>query len=810
MVFYFRHFLFVLFLVSSVTATAQFNAHLQRGNKQFELHAFNLAIRSYNKALELRPDHPVVLGRIAESYQHLNKMDIAAKYFKEAIKQEKVDSTYYLNYGKVLKALGKYDEARRLFIRYASHKPIEGTHYAQSCNFAKMQQGLASSYNVSNAQINSLAADFGPAFFMDRVVYSSSRTDVQRSSANWAGRANNQLFVANLGPAGSLQSPKFLKSSFNSKPEENTNDGPVSFTPDGRVVAYTKNNFVDATRQIRSSGLELKLELADVLPNGDWTGNEPFPFNGAGFSTGYPCFSPDGNSLYFASDRPDGFGGFDLYVSRRMGDTWSTPENLGPVVNSQGNEITPYFDGKNLFFASDWHQGLGGLDNFRAEQTGGKWTRIFHLGTAVNSPSDDYGFIFDNFKNIGYFTSNRPGGAGSEDIYRVTKSADNIVIKIRNASDGLPVEKAVIDFSDCEAGVFQTDERGEYSFQAVQGLNCNLIVSKEGYLNESLRISTIGRQSQSERTIMLRKVGEEYIGRVLNYGTNIPLSGVTIIAKNRATGSTTSTETDANGEYALALKSDSYYFIRYSRPGFREIDRPVDTYDSFERGFLGETYLSSSSRVPDLGEDEDFDPREPGFDDRYDPNPIPRDDNNSTPIRSGWAVQVAALSVPNISEFSKLEPIGQVYSVEEGGKYKIRVGVFDTRGQADNALSQIKANGFKGAFVVQEAGGFSEKGTGTDRVTDYDNSGSRIDSWSSNSYSDYMVQLGVFKDPSKFNETRFRDIGDIRQVEKNGYTYIFLSGFATYEDAQRALSRAKQNGYSKAFIVQNTDGNWFK
>ncbi len=130
---------------------------------------------------------------------------------------------------------------------------------------------------------------------------------------------------------------------------------------------------------------------------------------------------------FFASDREGGFGGWDLYLSYKEGTNWTKPINLGPAVNTPGDEITPYFDGLNLYFASDYHLGFGGFDVFMAEQGEGRWLKSTNLGQPVNSSTDDYGMIMDSYRNFGYMVSNRSGGKGLEDIYRVVKGGSNVV-----------------------------------------------------------------------------------------------------------------------------------------------------------------------------------------------------------------------------------------------------------------------------------------------------------------------------------------------------------------------------------------------
>lgn len=784
--------------VISLPAFAQFKTYLRKADKQYELHAYNLAIPSYLDALKRRSDDQEVLGKLGDCYRHLNQMEEAAKYYALAIKQKDVEKIHLLNYGHVLKALGRYDEAKQHYTQYArDENAMVGNHYAQSCDFAKSQLNVTSSYTVSNELVNTTSSEFGPAFFgQQQVVFSSARTDIQRSSSNWSGKANNQLFLANIGRNGYLEAPVFLRDGANNE----FNVGPIGFSPDGRFVAYSKNNFVDGTRHIATSGMELSLYGAQIGSGGEWIDPRPFSFNGTGFSTGFPCFSPDGNAMYFSSNRPDGFGGFDIYVSYRTSSGWSTPENLGPVVNSPGNEISPYYDGTMMFFASDWHQGMGGYDIFRAEPTGTRWTKIFHLGSSINSPADDYGFIYDGYRNVGYLVSNRTGGRGNEDIYRVQRSADYIVIRVKNASDGAPIPGASIDFSACGERVYQTDNRGVYGFQAVQGLNCNLVVKKDGYLTANIQVSTLGGNQNREYEVTMSKANEAYAGKILDYSTRQPLDGVLVSASNQANGAKIETTSNASGDYYLALSPYASYVVRFSRPGYRDLNFSVRTEDGLDRTILGVVSLLPATGGP--GEVRDpYAPTNPGGTTPSDPyNPGPS-------VGRGYAVQVAAVSSPNMGAFEKLATLGTVYYKMEDNKYKIRVGVFGTRAEAETALKSIKTKGYKEAFIVSEAGtsgtmGGSGTGTGGGDTT--------IKSPVTNTGAKYMLQLAAYRDVRNFDDSKIANMGSIEEQKKGDFTVKYLAGFSTLADAKQTLKKVKTSGFPEAFVVEQVNGEWKK
>lgn len=773
-------------------AFAQFKTYLRKADKQYELHAYNLAIPAYLDALKRRSDDQEVLGKLGDCYRHLNQMEESAKYYAQAVKQKDVEKIHVLNYGHVLKTLGRYDEAKQFYLQYArDENAMVGNHYAQSCDFAKSQLTVTSSYTVSNELVNTTSSEFGPAFFgQQQVVFSSARTDIQRSSSNWTGKANNQLFLANIGRNGYLEAPVFLRDGANNE----FNVGPIGFSPDGRFVAYSKNNFVDGTRHIASSGMELSLYGAQVGANGDWIDPRPFSFNGTGFSTGFPCFSPDGNAMYFSSNRPDGFGGFDIYVSYRSSSGWSTPENLGPVVNSPGNEVSPYYDGTMMFFASDWHQGMGGYDIFRAEPTGTRWTKIFHLGSSVNSPADDYGFIYDGYRNVGYLVSNRTGGRGNEDIYRVQRSADYIVIRVKNASDGTPIPGASVDFSACGERVYQTDSRGVYGFQAVQGLNCNLLVKKEGYLNANIQVSTQGGGQNREYEVTLSRANEAYAGKILDYSSRRPLDGVLVSANNQTTGTKVETTSNATGDYYLALSPYAVYVVRFSRPGYRDLNFTVRTEDGLDRTILGVVSL-----LPAVGGPVDVvDPMTPVGPGTVDPGTV------GPAVGAGYSVQVAAVSSPNMGAFEKLATLGTVYYKMEDNKYKIRVGVFGTRAEAETALKSIKTKGYKEAFIVQEGGtgsgrGTTSKGAVTEPSTPPSNSGVK-----------YMLQLAAYRDLRNFDDSKIANLGSIQEQKKGDFTVKYLAGFSTLADAKQTLKKVKTSGFPEAYVVEQVNGEWKK
>lgn len=775
-----RHLLIVLFLLGcTLPAMAQFRSRMRTADKQYEIHAYNLAIQSYLEALDRRPDDTEALSRIADSYRQLNMLDEAARYYALAVRNRDVEPERLLEFGHVLKGLGRYDEARQWYQLYARDvNAMVGNHYAASVEFAKQQLATSSGFSVTPEPINTASSDFGATFATrDQVTFSSARTDL---GGQFDGQARNHPFVSMVTETRFLSVPYLLRNGYRGEGSV----GPVAYSPDGGQVIFTRNNFVDGTRQVPGSGMSLSLFMADVNPSGEWVNVRPYVHNGTTFNTGFATWAPDGQTIFFASDRPDGFGGYDIYRSTRVGNSWTTPENLGPVVNSPGHEITPWYDGQSLYFSSDWHHGLGGMDVFRAEQNGTRWTQIFHMGTGINSMRDDMGFVFDSSRNLGYVTSNRPDGVGQEDIYRVTRSAESITLLIRNASDGAPVAGAIIDFSDCGEGAFVADASGRYTFQAIEGLQCNVVVRKDGYASVTIPLQTTGTAPGQEVTINLNNLSETYPGKVVDYASRLPVGGVTVTATNRTTNTSVSAVTDVSGDYYLALTPYTTYDFSLRAPNYQPLEFTLPVEDGLNRNLLGVISL-----LPGSGST----PANPS---------VPATPGKPSGISSGFAVQLAAIArLPDLGNYTNMAGIGNVYYVEDGGRYKVRVGVFGTRAEAQQAQTAARSRGYSGAFVVSEAG-TSGGGTTTPNpapTTPPATSGPA-----------YLVQLGAYSNPASFDTGRAGQLGTIVSRPKGNLTLMLVGGINSLEQARQVRQQARTAGYTGAFIVTEQGGQLTK
>ena len=874
--------LLVIALTWSTGTLAQ--SSLKKADKQYEQHNYEAAIKFYEKLLKKKPEHPEALNRIADSYRRLNDLTKAAEYYKRAVNVSKPVKEAHKNYSRVLQSLGQYRDAKSQATLHALTDKDIAAQMLRSIVFAEKNRNNPPSAEINNEFINTAGDEFGATLFGSRVVYTSTRQDLIRKDNKNAKKKDiegnpNQLFITERDGSGFLRTPAFLHSDLTNQYMQ----GPVAYSPDGKWVAYTVNNFREGTRHLPDGGMQLGLYIAAVENEGDFSAAAAFPYNGKTFSTGYPSWSEDGNTLYFASDRPDGFGGFDIYSSSRTGVSWTPPQNLGSTVNSKGNEISPYAEGNSLYFSSDLHEGYGGYDIFRAEKSGRRYTNIYHTGAGINTPFDDFGYVYDTKADLGYLTSNRQGGKGGYDLYRVKRLTRKVVVTVTDET-GRPVEGATIDFSDCGEGVFLTDANGLYSFQVQPGLSCRPAVRKTGFRSSSFNLNdysdsqkvTLRRGKGSDPVTdnnnssnsgnnnsgttrpgnngnnrnnnngntgtggSTRPVGEflGFNGRVINERTGVGLPNVTIRARRQSDGMIMEATSDESGNYIIGLNPNTNYSVEYSKPNYFNASRSVRTGNTNDSSILGTTKINSTSggyvgtggggttgggsdavTYPGGGNNNNSGSTGGGYypDSGSGSGGSGGYTGNTGGVSSGYAVQVAALSASgnaDLSKFNNLADLGTVYYAPVGNVYKIRVGVYATAEQARAVAKSIQTRGYNGAFMVTEgnvnigtanptssgSGGYTNANTGG-------YTGGNTNTTPTGAGGRYVVRLGAYSNPQKsFDRDRVLDIGTIAEQYKGQFTIILLTGYSSLDQALRALSKAKQRGFTDACVAEDVNG----
>ena len=402
------------FFISSITLIGQKDMRI--ADKQFDLQVYELAIENYKSALKESPLNYHAMSRVAESYLMINDIASAASWYEKLITMKDVYSNDILNYAHTLKKFGIYSAAKKQYEAYREVNDEIGAHYAESCDYAIQILLVGNLHKATSFVGNSKNSEFGSAFHRGQMVFSSFNDQINRRvykrNKSLIQTSGNQLYV--LDDSG--ENFNFLRPEV----KEIYFIGPVAYDENGENIAYTRNNFYDGRIAVKGNETSLSIYTATSLNTGDFVNEVAFPFNSSMYANAFPYLTNNGKTMYFASNMIGGFGGFDLYITHFVEGAWTIPENLGSQINSPGNEITPYISDNQLFFASDYHFGLGGYDIFFCDSSFGSWTFPQNIGEGINSSRDDYFFAVNPSDGKMYFSSNRNGGQGKDDIYEAS------------------------------------------------------------------------------------------------------------------------------------------------------------------------------------------------------------------------------------------------------------------------------------------------------------------------------------------------------------------------------------------------------
>lgn len=494
-----------LFFLSAILLLASCQtAKLSHARAQFLRGEYFAASETYRKVYRdiqpnERPLRGVVAYEMAESYRRLNYTTRTATAYANAIRYEYPDTMMYLHYAQMLHKDGRYAPAEKAYLDFLKYYPdnylaLSGL---QGVKLARKWQQKPSRYVVRRMDLfNSNRSEFSPMFAQnDAVLYiTSSRNDARGDSvSSITGIKNNDFFLAAKNDKGEWQKPQILESEINTKFDEGT----PTFSADGNWLYYTfapeSDNRPTTTKIYYSrrggvnwnAGQELVISASDTVS-----------------LFAHPSVSPSGVYLYFVSDMPGGQGGKDIWRAGIDGNVVLFTENLGPEINTPGDELFPYVrNDSTLYFSSDGHPGMGGLDLFVATRNrdGQTWT-VENMQFPVNSSGDDFGITFEKTKERGFFSSNRGDARGRDHIFSFEYPDVNTFV------EGLVVDKDDRFISGAEISVigdngsqhfYTTKKDGVYRFRAERGVNYLFMARADGFLNRKKSLRTVVQEKDS-------------------------------------------------------------------------------------------------------------------------------------------------------------------------------------------------------------------------------------------------------------------------------------------------------------------------
>ena len=395
---------------------------------KYESYEFSPAIDRYLKLARSGKGNKEVFENLAIAYYNNSQYDLATVWFNKLISlfSKNIDAELYFKASVAFKSIEAYDASDQFYRKYLElNKQLVLHNYLEpNSNYIDTILSKTGKYNLFKTNINSQNSDFGLNFYGENeVVFASSLDATGSQKFRWSNEPFLDLFTAQIDSLGNLSQREQLKGNVNTKYHEST----ATISMDGNTMYFTRNNFFKG-RLKSSKDKQVKLKIYKATKKQDsWVNIKELPFNGNQYSTAHPTLSPDGKKLYFSSDMPGTFGMSDIwFVYIFENDTYSQPINLGPNVNTEFRESFPFIDSENNFyFSSDGKLGLGGFDIFESKlNVRGFPYETSNIGKPVNSPFDDFSYVYNNKRNFGFISSNRNGlnGSSSDEVYKIIKT----------------------------------------------------------------------------------------------------------------------------------------------------------------------------------------------------------------------------------------------------------------------------------------------------------------------------------------------------------------------------------------------------
>ncbi len=583
----FKYILGVLVTVMLLSSCSVQN-RIKMADEAYSKFLYNDAIDGYESINQKKRDN-LMLSKLADSYRLAGNSKKAETYYAQLEQKGGATSTDILRYAEVLKMNGKYDLAIAKMEQYNLQVPGEDRiikHVTDKTYYVPLNEDKGQ-FALTNLKMNTSESDFGTSYLNDKVVFVSSRQGIGFTKYEYNWNVKNFLnlysFVPDKSDKTKVSKIKHLtaKGGINKKFHE----GPATFNADGNLMIFTRDRY-NKTEELNTNQVRvLELWWSEKDANGEWGKAQPMSFNNKEYNVGHGALTPDGRTLYFVSDMPGGEGETDIYYSTRNDDgTWSSPTNAGKNINTEGKEMFPFYHDKGmLFFASDGHAGIGGLDVFMATVSGTTFGTSKNLGSTLNSSMDDFAFILDKEMKTGYVSSNRDGGKGNDDIYafdllkpfKLTKRIEGIA---REKGKGIILTGAVIKLYGADNNVLAevlADNNGYYSFDVDPDLDFKLTGDLDKYNQGKNTASTKTEEEVVKADLDLDRIPE--IGLlcfVSDAKSGVPLEGAHLIFKDKTTGKEfANVFTDKEGYWSKALEQAKIndklsYDITVSKEGY--------------------------------------------------------------------------------------------------------------------------------------------------------------------------------------------------------------------------------------------------
>lgn len=479
------------------------------GDKNLEQLQYTKAVKNYEKALVKKPNENTQ-KKVANTYRLLNDNKKSMEAYSKVVAQSNVEPMDKIYYAQSLMANRKYEDAAASIKEYLKNNPgnkmIEGM--LNACQNTGEFMKDTTKYAVTPAKIGTVTEFFAPVKYKDGIVISANVQGTRKDKTPQDGKSYNKLYFLKKDNAGVYSAPEKLKGHIN---KSNLHVAAATYSPAGNEVYYTANNTDGMSKSdMLESIIGLKI-AKDTIENGEYKKGIDFQFNSKEYSTGHPALTKDGKTMYFISDMPGGLGGTDIYETKMVNGQWTQPVNCGDKVNTMGNEMFPFVDSLGtLYYSSNGHSGMGGLDIFKNRKEGMSWKAVENLNYPVNSSADDFGFMIYADNKNGYLSSNR---SGSDKIYEFIMQSAKVQIKgLISDKDGKPLAGVKIEIFDKSRNVTDSifsGADGTYTYMLAPDTDFEITLSKDGFFSQSDDITTVNIPGPIVKDFKMEKLTNE-------------------------------------------------------------------------------------------------------------------------------------------------------------------------------------------------------------------------------------------------------------------------------------------------------------
>ena len=471
------------------------DTHIYKGERYYENLAYSQAIPHFEKVYFKTKD--VKIGtKLADSYFKTGNFSASESVYRNLV-IENESSDRALDYARVLMGMNKHEEAEKHILRYLiTHKADESAKdLLLSCYNINKRFVDTSLFQINEIETPGIVNAFSITEVSDKIVFIGDQEVRKGKRSPWTGESFLDIYSMHKSAQGDWSAPELIA-------EEGVNgkfhEGPVTFSKDEKTVYFTRSNYVERKMELneeRENNLKI---YSSKLVDGKWTELTEFPFNNDDYSVGHPCLASASNELFFISDMPGGFGGTDIYKSKLNNGKWSKPENLGDKINSSGNEMFPYMDETNdqLYFSSNAHNTMGGLDVFMTHYSGSEWSTPENLNYPVNSTKDDFGFVYSSDSREGFLSSSR---SDNDRIYEVRNydPTFNLIGFTHEKGTMKPIEEVVVEIIDkkkLKTISAISNENGGFIVELGSEKEYSILCTKPGFYSLTDYVTTMGHR----------------------------------------------------------------------------------------------------------------------------------------------------------------------------------------------------------------------------------------------------------------------------------------------------------------------------